>query len=395
MQVDALRRQFRQIDFVLLGVVGLLAAFSCLALVAVSHGKSVAELQVSHIVERQMIWEVVGFIGMVVTAGYDYRGLRKWHWWLYGLSILMLMAVYGMPRTNGAHSWIHLGPISGEPSEFAKLGLIVSIAAYMAGVDEQEQPRYGLRNLLPIFGLLLVPFVLTYKEPALGQALVMFAIVMTMYVVFATRLHFVLLTGLLFSLVGGVAYMANARPIQTTKFMESLVKHKILQQFQVSRIVTWINPQYDLNNTGFAVHHAQIAVGSGGLFGEGLFKGILTTSSSVPNQTTDYIFTAIAEEFGFVASGLLILLFLVLVYRIIKVAGLSQDSFGTYLLMGIAGMFGFQVFENIGMNVYLSPSTGITLPFISYGGTSLVANYLAIGLAISVSVRRKQLNFKR
>lgn len=393
--MEALRRHVRQVDFVLVGVVLALSAFSCIALLAASNGKSVHIVGTSHIVEKQMIWDIVGFIAMAVVASYDYRGFRNFHWWLYGISILLLLAVYGFSPINNAHSWIHLGGFTVEPSEFAKLTLIISVASYMAKHDEQEQPRYGIINFLRVVSLLIVPFALTYKEPALGQALVMFAIVMTMYVVFTKRSHFIVLTLVLIVLVSGVTYAALKMPEQFTQFMQKLVTHHVLRSFQVDRIVTWINPKYDLNNTGFAVHHAQIAVGSGGLFGEGLFKGILTTSAGVPNQTTDYIFTAIGEEFGFVASGILILLFLIMVYRIIKAAGLSQDSFGTYVLMGIAGMFGFQVFENIGMNVYLSPATGITLPFISYGGTSVVANYMAMGLAISVGIRRKPLRFNR
>lgn len=391
--VEARKRQIQKIDFILILVVLALGAFSCMALLAASYGKSAAVIGTTHIVEKQMVWEVVGLIAMVGVASYDYRLLRKWRWWIYGISVFLLAVVYGFSTINNAHSWIHFGSFTVEPSEFAKLGLIVSVAASMANVDEQEEPHYGFRNVIPTFGLLVAPFALTYKEPALGQALVMFAIVMTMYVVFAKRTHFFMLSSLLLIIVAGVAYMALELPVQFTNFVENLVKHKVLRGFQVDRIVAWINPNFDLQTTGYAVHHAQIAVGSGGLFGEGLFKGILTSSAGVPNQTTDYIFTAIGEEFGFVASGSLILLFLILVYRISKGAAQSSDSFGTYILMGIAGMFGFQVFENIGMNMYLSPATGITLPFISYGGTSLLANYMAIGLCISVAIRRKQSMF--
>ncbi|MCL6446317.1 MAG: FtsW/RodA/SpoVE family cell cycle protein, partial [Alicyclobacillus sp.] len=223
-------------------------------------------------------------------------------------------------------------------------------------------------------------------------------ITMTMYVIFARRSHFLILTALFFGLIGFIALVAVQYPAASTRVIEGLTKihvfhHQIVKPFQTYRIITWLNPKFSLSHWGFNVHQAQLAVGSGEIFGEGLFNGILTKSYGVPNQWTDYIFTAIAEEFGFVASSVLILLFLVLVYRLVKVASTAQDTFGAYLGMGVVGMFAFQVFENIGMDMYLSPSTGITLPFISYGGTSLIANYMAVGFALSVAIRRKKLRF--
>lgn len=396
--METIRRNVRQFDFVIVTALLGLAFFSCVALLAATYGKTNLTDVPTNILPKQIMFEVLGFIAIALAAMFDYRSLRRIHWYVYGICMVLLAAVYGMHRVNNAHSWIRLGMFSFQPSEFAKLAMIISIATYMASIDEQEFPDYSVKKLLPVAGMVALPFVLTLPEPALGQALVMVAIALTMIAVFAKRWHFALMSALMFLFISFVSVIALQYPGQATSAILKatnwqLFHHHLLQKFQAARVITWLNPTWDLSNTGYNVHQAQIAVGSGQVFGEGLFSGIETKGNWIPNQSTDFIFTAIAEEFGFVASSILIVLFLVLIYRLVRIAGTAQDTFGTYLIMGVVGMFGFQVFENIGMNMYLSPSTGITLPFISYGGTSLVANCIAVGLALSVGLRRKKLRF--
>jgi rod shape determining protein RodA len=391
--VETLRRNFRELDFTLIGVLVVLAVYSCVALLAATYGKT-SDAIPTHIVPKQILFEVLGLAAMFLTAAYDYRSLRKICWWLYAISIVLLIVVFAFHDRQGAHSWIPLGVFAFQPSEFAKITLIIAVATHMATVDESEFPDYGFRNLWQIGAMFVVPFLLTLKEPALGQALVMFAIILVMYLVFAKRGHFILVVSCVVAVIIGLVVVATQFPAESTKFIDNvLVKHHLLQAFQAKRIETWLNPEADPLNSGYNVRQAQIAVGSGQIFGEGLFNGIETRGSWIPNQWTDYIFTAIAEEFGFIGSSVLILLYIVLIYRLVRIAGTSQDTFGTYLVMGLVGMFAFQVFENIGMDMYLSPSTGITLPFISYGGSSLIVNYIAIGLALSVALRRKKLRF--
>jgi rod shape determining protein RodA len=391
--LETLRRNLRELDYTLIGVLLLLAVYSCVALLATTYGKTV-DVTTSHLLPRQILFEVLGFVAMFVVMAMDYRSVRKVHWWFYVASILLLVVVFKMPLVNGAHSWIPLPVFALQPSEFAKMALIITLATRMATVDEQEFPSYGMKNSWQVWALCLVPFVLTLKEPALGQALVMFAITGCMYMVFTKRSYFSMMIAVIALIVCGTTVVANQYPKQSASFIENvLVKDHVLKSYQADRIITWLDPSYNNLNEGYNIHQAQVAVGSGQLFGEGLFNGISTRGGWVPNQTTDYIFTAIGEEFGFVGSSVLVLLFLILIYRLIKVAGTSQDTFGTYLIMGICGMFAFQVFENVGMDMYLSPSTGITLPFISYGGSSLIVNYMAIGLVMSVSLRRKKLRF--
>lgn len=341
-----------------------------------------------------MLWEVVGFCLMGFATLFDYRRLRDLDWWAYGISLLLLLAVFGFPRVQGSHSWINLKVATFQPSELAKLGLIIWNASFMSRIDDAEAPDYRFRKVWLLIPITLVPFALIFKEPALGQALVMIAITLTMYTAFSKRSHFLLLMGGVVVIVVGFSLLATMYPVQSTAFINNvIVKHHILKAYQVNRITTWLNPNYSIRNYGYNIHMGQIAIGSGGLFGQGLFKGVETNGGWIPNQWDDYIFTSIGEEFGFVGSAVLVLLFLLLIHRLIMLARASSDAFGMYIVIGLVGMFSFQVFENIGADMYLSPSTGITLPFISYGGTSLAINYLAVGIALSVGLRRRQLRF--
>ena len=387
------QKWFRYLDWVIIGVLFLLAIYSCAALFSTTDGKTGSDVP-THIVSKQILFEVLGFISMFVTAKLDYRALRKRNRWIYGVTVFLLIVVYGMPRRFGAHSWIPLGLFALQPSEFAKLGLIIAIATYMANMDESESSTYGLRKTFAISGLFIVPFVLTLKEPALGQALVMFAIVLFMYMAFAKRSHLTILLAGLALVIFGLTFIALNFPDQSTTFIQNvLIKHHVLKAYQADRIVVWLNPNYDPTGAGYNVRQAQMAVGSGQVFGEGFLTSRLTGGGWIPNQWTDFIFTAIAEQFGFIGSSVLILTFLVLLHRLTRIATISLDPFGTYLILGIVGMFGFQVFENIGMNMYLSPATGITLPFISYGGSSLIANFVAVGLALSVYRRYQSMRY--
>lgn len=391
--MDTLRRNIRDLDFTMFGVLILLGVFACLAIQATTHGNPNPNIP-PHPLKKQITWEIVGMVVMVIGTLFDYRWLRRVHWWIYGVSIVLLFAVYGFSAVQGAHSWIRLPGIQFQPSELAKLGLIIWLAAFMANIDESEEPVYGLRKTWIIVPIFFVPFALIYLEPALGQALVIIAITLTMYTAFAKRSHFIWIMSGVIVVIAAACLAATLYTHQIIHFINNVViKHHIIKQYQMNRILTWLDPNFSPNNYGYTIHMASTAIGSGQLFGEGFGNGLLTRGGWVPNQWTDYIFSAIGEEFGFVGASVLILLFLMLCHRIIRIAGTTSDVFGMYISIGVVGMFSFQVFENIGADMYLSPSTGITLPFISYGGTSLAVNYLAIGLILSVGLRRRKLRF--
>lgn len=386
---------WKKIDLVLILTCVALSVISCIAIYAATHGKTNPQIP-SHAWTKQMVYSAVGFVAMWLAIAIDYRSLRNMHWWLYGVTLLLLTAVFGFHAVNGARSWIPLPGFSLQPSEFAKLTLIVTLASLMANTDEAEYPDYRIRKTLPMWGLMIVPFALTLKEPALGQAIVMFAIFCTMYIMFLRRTWFVLsvIIFVAFSIVF-IVLPVEFPGLAMNVVQNVIIKHHLLHGYQANRILTWLDPSYQTSGAGYEIHQAQTAIGSGQVFGEGWLRGIETSSGGVPNQWTDYIFTAIAEEFGFLGSSVVVLLFTILVYRLIRAASVSKDTFGTYIIMGVVGLFAFQVFENIGMDMYLSPSTGITLPFISYGGSSLVANYIAVGLAINIRKRSPALHFSK
>lgn len=392
--LDTLRRNIRDLDFTVFGLLLLLGVYACVAVVAATHNQTTNPHIPSHVLTKQIVWEILGMFVMFFATLFDYRLLRKFRWWIYGASLFLLAIVFGLPAHQGAHSWINLKVIDLQPSELAKMALILWLAGFMANRDEQEVPDYRIRKVWPIAPMFLIPFALTLKEPALGQALIMVAITLTMYTVFAKKTHFALILFGVAVIVFGFTAAAISFPTQSQHFINGfVVHHHLLKQYQADRITTWLDPSYATQAQGYNVHMAQIAIGSGQLFGQGLFNGIETKGGYVPNQWTDYIFSAIGEEFGFVGAAALILLFLMLIYRLIKLAGTAGDTFGMYLITGVVGMFAFQIFENIGMDMYLSPSTGITLPFVSYGGSSLIVDYVAVGIALSVGLRRKKLRF--
>ncbi|GMA49794.1 rod shape-determining protein RodA [Alicyclobacillus contaminans] len=387
--MEGLQRYLREMDYAIVALVGILLAYSCVAIAGVHN-----PLMPSHAWLKQLVVGILGLVVMFLTAFYDYRLLRRIHWWVYGVTTVLLIVVFAFPAVNYAHSWINLKVTTFQPSEFAKLALIISTAALMANVDESELPDYRLRTSWPFWAVLIPPFVLTLKEPALGQALVMVSISLIMFTTFTKRTWFVVscVVVLMFGIVLVTVPMFYAQEAAT--FVHKvLIPHHLLKGYQGERILAWLDPSYNLSSSGFNVHQAQMAIGSGQMFGEGALNGLLSLHSGVPNEWTDYIFSSVGEQFGFVGSAGLILCFLALIYRLTRIARSATDTFGLYMVVGILGMFSFQVFENVGMDMYLSPSTGITLPFISYGGSSLLANFIAVGIALSVSLRYKPLRF--
>lgn len=390
------KRNIRDLDYGLIIAMLGISIFSCIAVYTSTYGKANPATGdpilgiPAHILYRQLVWEVLSYGTMFVIMFYDYKSLAKIRWVFYGGTLVLLVAVFGFHKINNAHSWIPLPGLSFEPSELAKLAAIIWTADYMARMNERETPDYSLRGLLPIFAVFLIPAALILKEPALGQALVLLATMFTMLLVYVKRRHLVWMLSIGGTLVVLVALAVGVFYNQTLHF---LLHQHFLKYYQTMRIVTLIDPSYSTSDYGYQVSQAEIAVGSGGVYGTGLFHGSQTSGGWIPFQWTDFIFSAVAEQLGFIGSSALIMLFLFMLYRMIRIANTALDDFASYMLAGAVGMFAFQVFENIGMNLVITPATGITLPFVSYGGSSLIVDFIFIGIALSVSVRRRTLRF--
>jgi rod shape determining protein RodA len=330
--------------------------------------------------KKQAIYAVVGLVAFVATALVDYRRYLSWAPVLYVGSLLLLMATLVVGRAElGATSWIQVGSIQVEPSEIVKVSLVLSLAALLAN-------RKGVvsgRVLLLVLGLSVLPFLLIYKQDALGSAMVLAVVMVGMLLMAGTRgRHMVAL-----ALVAAIA-------------MGGVLQLGVLKQYQKDRLTTFLTAPSGVANSGasganpyaatieYNLDQSKAAIADGGLWGRGLFKGLETNLSYVPNQSTDFIFTAVAEQFGFAGSALLLALFLFVIWRSGRAAVMSRDLAGTLICVGVLSMLAFQAFENVGMTMGIMPVAGITLPFMSYGGSSMVVDWVAIGLVVNVSMRR-------
>jgi rod shape determining protein RodA len=322
--------------------------------------------------DKAIVWAVLGLVLMFATASIDYRKFRRWTPVLYGASVLLLAAVLvAGSAVNGAKAWINLpGGFQVEPSEFAKLGVVLSTAAILSRKRDIGALDTGRPSMKDVgFALLaaIVPILLVEREPALGVMLVLVVTFGTMVVLSGIRLYWV---GAILVTVAAAVYGAMSL--------------HILKGYQLTRLTSFLHPNQDLAGTGYNGMEARIAVGSGGLFGQGLFHGTFTGGHFVPSVQTDFIFTVVGEELGFVGAAVLIVLLAFVVYRAVVAAQRADDMFGMLVATGIAVWFTFQSFVNIGMTVGIMPITGLPLPFISYGGSAIFADMIAIGLLQSV-----------
>ncbi len=272
---------------------------------------------------------------------------------------------------NGSRSWLMLGGLSIQPSEFAKLAVVIGMALVVAERSEGRwRARVGLVDVVGMLAVAAVPAVLIILQPDLGTMLVLSAVVFGVLAASgAPRRWLALLAG-----SGAVAAVAA-------------VSAGMLADYQVDRFLAFTDPSLDPRGAGYNVEQARIAVGNGGLFGQGLFDGSQTRSGFVPEQHTDFVFTVAGEELGLVGAGLIVLLLGVVLWRALAIAAQTDDLFGRVAAAGIACWFGFQAFQNIGMCLGIMPVTGVPLPFLSYGGSSMFASMLAIGLLQNIARR--------
>lgn len=363
-------RFWKNFDWALFGLAVLLTAIGLLVIYSTSF--KAANLIAPVDAKNQVIFAVLGIAGLVLAARMDYRGWSKLTPALYIFMVLSLIAVLVLGKTAlGATRWINLGFFQFQPSEFAKLIMIVVLAKYFTtNYDFMENPRHLLISFLYV----LVPVGLVLVQPDLGTALVLLVIWLVMAIVARVRLSYLAALAAL-----GLAAVPLVIPL--------------LKPYQRSRLEVFLNPTADPLHTGYNVVQSTIAVGSGQVFGRGLASGSQSQLNFLPSQHTDFIFAVLGEKLGFVGGLLVIGLFVALLLRGLSIANTAEDRFGVFIATGVVTMLLFHLFINIGMNVGLLPVTGIPLPFISYGGTSLLVSMIAIGMLESIAVRRKKLQF--
>jgi rod shape determining protein RodA len=358
----------RRLDWVLLVTVLALSLIGTLLVWSATRGADPRTFFV-----KQMLAIVVGLILVLATSLLDYRKLRSYAPVLYVLSLLGLIAALtplGTP-VNGSKSWITLpAGYQIEPSEFAKLAIILMSARFLS-----DARRPGVRPKLRAVALTLafaaVPLVLIIKEPDLGVTVLILVLLAGMIALSGIRLYW--LVGL--ATAGGLLVLA-------------VLKLHLLKAYQLSRLTAFLHPEANPRGSGYSAAQAKIAIGSGGMFGQGLFHGQMIAGNFVPEQHTDFIFAVAGEELGFVGTAVIIGLLAVVLLRALRIATRAEDQFGMLIASGIAIWFAVQAFINIGMTVGIMPVTGLPLPFVSYGGSAMFADMLAVGCLQAVTAHR-------
>jgi rod shape determining protein RodA len=317
---------------------------------------------------KQTLFVVLGFGAMVLTASIDYRKYRDWLVPIYAFMVLFLALVVSPlgSNANGAQSWYGFGGFQLQPSEISKVLLIMTLGGLLAA----WKGDIDLRRLLIALVVAGVPMGLIMLQPDLGTALVFISITAAMLCVAGVRGRYLAILALI-AVIGVVG----------------ILKSNTLAQYQKDRLTQFVDPS-NTTGAGYNLNQSQTAIANGGVSGYGLFKGPQTRLGYVPEQQTDFIFTALGEQFGLIGGCLLLGLFSVVVWRVWRSARLARDLYGTLLCIGVLAMLVFQIFESMGMTMGIMPVTGIPLPFMSYGGSSTVTCFVAVGLVLNVHMHR-------
>ncbi len=336
--------------------------------------------------KRQLIFYGIGFFFAIFATIFDYRiVLRSWHV-IYGIGVALLITVYfAGAEINGAKGWFRFGEsFSFQPAELVKIILIVGIA-YIMGRRQGDKLTFT-QDLMPLFAFTFLPFMLVMIQPDLGNAIIYLVIVLGMLWIGNIKyVHVLIGLGLI---IGFLVLFVSLFNMFNDQIYDYLYDHG--KKHWHERINTFLNPSEASSDARHQAENAQIAIGSGGLSGDGYLQGDMKNGGFIPYPYSDSIFVVVGEEFGFQGAAVLLLLYFLLIYRMIIIAFKCYDLRASYIVVGIVSMYVFQVFQNIGMMIGIMPITGITLPFISYGGTSLLINMLSIGLIFSIKAHQEK-----
>jgi rod shape determining protein RodA len=362
----------RRLDLVLLGAVGALVAYGLWAIAGITQGDVTGDSNL--FVVRQAVFAAVGAIGLAGAALIDPDLYRRYHRPIYvGTTGLMLFVFLAAPLTRGSRRWIDLGFFRFQPSEFGKLLFVLALAGFLA----QNGRRLGeARTTLATLGLAAVPILLVFIQPDFGTALVYTAALAAVLFVAGTRWTHLAALGAI-ALLGAMAilWLLPAAGIHP------------LKPYQERRIIGFTNPGSDPSDATYNVNQSRIAVGAGGVRGRGVQGATQTRLDYLPEHATDFVFASFAEQRGFVGASVLLLLYLLVVWRGLRIVAFARDSFTAIASGGIVIAFLFQVFVNVGMTMGIAPITGIPLPFVSVGGSSMIANLTAVGVLLAIHAR--------
>ena len=366
------RRPIRHIDAVLLVVTALMLVVGFFLLYSATN-QTLRQDRLDPFlrVNKQMVTAAIGVVLLLAIAAFDYRFLKVYAGFVYAgviTSLLLVRIPFLSASAAGAHRWFEVAGFQIAPSEFAKIGLIVMLAA---SLSEIRHAPPTLQDVVRLCAMALVPLVLIFIQPEIGTSIVIVAIVAGMF------------------LVAGVSgRQIAALVVICLVLIAAAFQLGVIKTYQLDRLRAFLDRENTPADVRYNLDQAEIAVGSGGLVGQGYLHGRQTTLDYVPEQHTDFIFTVAGEEFGFVGATFVLVLYALLLWRAIRIAYLAKDPFGTYLATGVASMFAIQMFVNVGMVIGIMPITGIPLPFLSYGGSSMLASCIGVGILLNVHMRR-------
>ena len=365
------KKNLRKTDVVLLVAVVAIVVMSLVIIGSATHINTPSEERY-WFVQRQGIFALINVAIAVFIMNFDYKMLQGYGNKIYIFNLIMLLAVMFVGQSAlGAQRWIQLGPVSIQPSEFSKIIMIIALANLL---KDKIGKLNTFSDLLPIAAYVGLPFLLVLKQPDLGTSLVFMAIFFGM--IFACGINLKLLAGIFGA---GVAMMP--------------ILWHFLKDYQKMRIMVFMDPNVDPLGSGYHIIQSKIAIGSGMLFGKGLFEGTQSQLNFLPENHTDFIFAVVGEELGFVGAAFLLILYLIVLWRGIQIAKQAQDSFGMLMAVGITSMLAFHVLVNVGMTAGIMPVTGIPLPFMSYGVSALTTNIFAITILLNIYMRNQKLQF--
>jgi rod shape determining protein RodA len=366
-----IKRTLKNLDWWLIGAVVLLMGCGLGLIDSATHSFAVSTGKAWH-VQRQSMFMVFGVVMVLVSLMVDYRLLKNYATKLYIFNILLLIAVMAVGHSQlGAQRWIQIGPLSFQPSEFSKVFLIICLAAFM---DKRIEWLEEFKDYLPVFGYILLPWVLVMRQPDLGTSLTFIAILLGMILVSGFKYKWFFRLGVLFVAMLPVFWL-------------------FLKDYQKNRIRVFLDPELDPFGSGYHVIQSKIAIGSGGLLGKGWLSGTQSQLNFLPENHTDFIFAVAGEEFGFIGAACIIFLYMIIIWRGIAIALDADDNFGTLLAVGVTSMFMFHILVNIGMTAGIMPVTGVPLPFLSYGVSSLTTNLMLVAILLNIKVRKQNLQF--
>jgi rod shape determining protein RodA len=355
-----------------LGALGLVA---CSLITLKGATRNAMPGQPLYYVERQAIYAAIGLLVAIVLGRIDYSRLREYRYGMYALLIALNVIVFGMPLVRGAHRWIPLPFFQVQSSEFGKMLLIASLAAFMVSRSRRLQER---RTTARIMLLALVPALIVIPQPDLGTGLVYVAVAFT--ILFVAGTSWKQLTALVAMFAASIALVVAAAPA---------VGVHVLKPYQVQRLTGFLNPSHDPRNQTYNITESLIAIGSGEKTGRGVAHATQTSLHFLPENQTDFIFAVVGETYGFVGAALVLSLYALLIWRSLRILTMAKNLYGTLIVGGVLAMIMFQVFVNVGMTIGIMPITGVPLPLMSYGGSSVLVTFIGLGLLQSVHIQAR------